>query len=244
MAYVWLRPFNEKFMSNLQNKTAVITGGNSGIGLAAAKRLVEAGAYVYITGRRAAELEKAKKEIGRNVSVVQGDVTNLEDLDRLYATVKAERGGLDILVVNAGYVEMATLATATPEHFDRIFNINVRGVFFTASKALPLLRDGGSIVLVSSGAHLKGLPFYTAYSAAKAAMRSFGRSWAAELKDRRIRVNTLSPGPIETPMIYSQYETPEESAALIEQFRQMVPLGRIGDAAEMASAIYFLASDE
>jgi NAD(P)-dependent dehydrogenase (short-subunit alcohol dehydrogenase family) len=231
-------------MSKLSNKTAVITGGSSGIGLAAAKRLVEEGAYVFITGRRVAELEKAKKEIGRNVSTVQGDVSRLEDLDRLYATVKAERGGIDILVINAGIVEMSTLAEATPEHFDKLFNVNVRGVFFTANKALPLLRDGGSVVLVSSVAALKGFPFYTVYSATKAAMRSFARSWAAELKERRIRVNSLSPGPVETPIIDSQFKTREEGDALRAQFAQMVPMGRIGNADEMAAAIYFLASGE
>lgn len=231
-------------MSKLANKTAVITGGSSGIGLAAAKRLVEEGAYVVITGRRAAELEKARKEIGRNVTAVQGDVSSLEDLDRLYATVKAERGGIDILVINAGIAEMSTLATATVEHFDKIFNVNVRGVFFTAQKALPLLRDGGSVVLVSSIAARKGFPFYTVYSATKAAMRSFTRTWAAELKERRIRVNSLSPGPVETPIIDAQFETKEEGVALRAQFAQMVPMGRIGNADEMASAIYFLASDE
>ncbi|HLZ86566.1 MAG TPA: glucose 1-dehydrogenase [Puia sp.] len=231
-------------MSKLQNKTAVITGGSSGIGLAAAKRLVEEGAYVFITGRRAAELEKAKKEIGRNVSAVQGDVASLADLDRLYATVKAERGGIDILVINAGIVEMSTLAAATPEHFDKIFNVNVRGVFFSANKALPLLRDGGSVVLVSSAVQFKGFPFYGVYAATKAAMRSFTRSWAAELKERRIRVNSLSPGPVETPIIDSQFKTKAEGDAIRAQFAQMVPMGRIGNAEEMAAAIYFLASEE
>jgi NAD(P)-dependent dehydrogenase (short-subunit alcohol dehydrogenase family) len=231
-------------MSKLSNKTAVVTGGSTGIGLAAAKRLVAEGAYVFITGRRKAELEQATKEIGRNVSAVQGDVSNLDDLDRLYATVKAERGSLDILVINAGIGEMQTLATATPEHFDKIFTVNVRGTFFTAQKALPLLREGGSIVLVASIAGIKGMPFFTVYSATKAAMRSFARSWAAELKDRRIRVNALSPGPVDTPIIDAQVKTREEADGLRVQFASMVPMGRIAHADEMAAAINFLASDE
>ena len=231
-------------MGKLSNKTAVITGGGTGIGLAAAKRLVEEGAYVFITGRRAAELEKATKEIGSNVSAVQGDVSKLEDLDRLYATVKAERGGIDILVINAAVAEMHTLETATPEHFDKVFGINVRGAFFTAQKALPLLRDGGSIVLVSSIAAISGFPHYTVYSATKAATQSFARSWAAQLIGRRIRVNSLSPGMVETPIIDAQFKTREEADVLRAQISQTVPMGRLGNAEEIAAAIYFLASDE
>jgi NAD(P)-dependent dehydrogenase (short-subunit alcohol dehydrogenase family) len=231
-------------MSKLKDKIAIITGGSSGIGLAAAQRFVAEGAYVFITGRRQVELDKAKAKIGKNVTTVQGDVASLSDLGRLFATVKKEKGGLDILVVSAGFVEMAPIAAVTPEHFDKTFNINARGAFFTVQKALPLMRDNGSIVLVSSGLHLKGLPFYITYSATKAALRSFARSLAADLKDRHIRVNTLSPGAIDTPIIDGQFKTKEEADGARAMFAQMTPLGRIGRPEEMASAILFLASDE
>ncbi len=231
-------------MSKLKQKIAVITGGSSGIGLAAAKRFVEEGAYVFITGRRQSELEKAKAAIGKNVTTVQGDVASLADLDKLYATVKSEKGALDIVVANAGIVEMVPTAQVTPEHYDKTFNVNARGTFFTVQKALPLLRNGGSVVLVGSGAHRKGIPFYVTYSATKAAMRSFVRSWAADFKDRGIRVNILSPGPVDTPILEGQVQTKEEAKGLKAQFVQMVPLGRLGRAEEMASAILFLASDE
>jgi NAD(P)-dependent dehydrogenase (short-subunit alcohol dehydrogenase family) len=181
-------------MSKLNKKIAVITGGSSGIGLASAKKFVEEGAYVFITGRRQNELDKAKAEIGKNVTTVQGDVTNLDDLDRLYRTVKDEKGAIDIIVASAGFVERVLTQDVTPAHFDKTFATNARGVYFTVQKALPLLRKGGSIVLVSSGLHLKGLPEHGTYAATKAAIRSFARTWAMELKDRGIRVNTLSPG--------------------------------------------------
>ena len=201
-------------MGKLDGKIAVVTGGSSGIGLAAAKAFVDEGAYVFIVGRRQAELDKAKAAIGRNVSTVQVDVAKLVDLDRLYAQVKAEKGGVDIVVASAGFVEIAPMAAVTPEHFDKTFGINARGAFFTVQKAAPLMRDGGAVVLVSSGAHLKGIPMYVTYSATKAALRSFARSMAAELKDRRIRVNTLSPGAIDTPIIDSQFKTKEEADGL------------------------------
>jgi NAD(P)-dependent dehydrogenase (short-subunit alcohol dehydrogenase family) len=231
-------------MSKLNGKIAVITGGSSGIGLAAAKLLVEEGAYVFITGRRAAELEKAKAAIGRNVSTVQGDVASLQDLDRLYAQVKAEKGAVDIIVASAGFVEHQALADATPEHFDKTFNINARGVYFTVAKALPLMNRGGSIVLVSSTLHLKGFPMHGTYSATKAALRSFARTWAAELKDQGIRVNNLSPGAIDTPIIDGQFKTKEEADGARAMFAGITPLGRIGQAEEMAKAILFLASDD
>jgi NAD(P)-dependent dehydrogenase (short-subunit alcohol dehydrogenase family) len=231
-------------MSKLNGKIAVITGGSSGIGLAAAKRFVEEGAYVFITGRRAAELEKAKAAIGRNVSIVQGDVASLEDLDRLYAQVKAEKGAVDIIVASAGFVEHQAIDAATPEHFDKTFGINARGVYFTVAKALPLMTRGGSIVLVSSALHLKGFPMHGTYSATKAALRSFTRTWAAELKDRGIRVNNLSPGAIDTPIIDSQFKTREEADGARDMFAGITPLGRIGQADEMAKAILFLASDD
>jgi NAD(P)-dependent dehydrogenase (short-subunit alcohol dehydrogenase family) len=231
-------------VGKLDRKIALITGGSSGIGLAAAKAFVDEGAYVFIAGRRQSELDKAKAAIGRNVSTVQADVAKLDDLDRLYGQVKAEKGGLDIVVASAGFVEPTTMAAVTPEHFDKTFDINARGVFFTVQKAVPLLRDGGSVVLVSSGVHLKGIPMYVTYAATKAALRSFARSMAAELKDRRIRVNTLSPGAIDTPIIDSQFKTKEEADGLRKMFAQLNPLGRIGRAEEMASAILFLSSDD
>jgi NAD(P)-dependent dehydrogenase (short-subunit alcohol dehydrogenase family) len=231
-------------MSKLNGKTAVITGGSSGIGLAAAKRFVDEGAHVFIMGRRQSELDKAKAEIGRNVSTVQGDVANLDDLDRLYQTVKEEKGGVDIVVASAGFVERVLTQDATPAHFDKTFGINARGVYFTVQKAIPLLRRGGSVVLVSSGLHLKGLPEHATYAATKAAVRSFARSFAMELKDRGIRVNTLSPGAIDTPIIDGQFKSKQEADGARAFFAGFTPLGRIGRPEEMASAILFLASDD
>jgi NAD(P)-dependent dehydrogenase (short-subunit alcohol dehydrogenase family) len=231
-------------MSKLSGKVAVITGGSSGIGLATAARFVNEGAYVYITGRRQSELDKAKAELGKQAHTVRGDVANLDDLDALYAAIAADKRKVDILVANAGFVEFGFLATATPEHFDKTFNINARGVFFTVQKALPLMNDGGSIVLLSSCVHLKGIPQYTVYGATKAAVRSWSRSWAAELKDRKIRVNTLSPGATDTPIIDGQFKTKEEADGARKAFAHIIPLGRMGKADELASAAFFLASDE
>jgi NAD(P)-dependent dehydrogenase (short-subunit alcohol dehydrogenase family) len=231
-------------MSKLNGKVAVITGGSSGIGLAAAKRFVAEGAHVFIMGRRQSELAKAMAEIGNSLSTVQGDVANLGDLDRLYQRVKDEKGAVDIVVANAGFVERVLTHEATPEHFDKTFAINARGVYFTVQKALPLLRKGGSVVLVSSGLHLKGLPEHGTYAATKAAVRSFARTWAMELKDRGIRVNTLSPGAVDTPIIDGQFKTKEEADSARAFFSSITPLGRIGRPEEMASAILFLASDD
>ena len=231
-------------MSKLQGKIAVVTGGNSGVGLATAKRFVEEGAYVFITGRRQAELDKAVKEIGRNVTAVQGDVTNLDDLDRLYATVKETKGVIDVLFANAGFVELKTIDQISPAHFDKTFDINTKGLLFTVQKALPLMRQGGSTILVSSIANSKAMPSYTAYSASKAAIRSFARTWTLELKDRGIRVNTLSPGPVDTPIIDLQFATKAETDKLRETFAQAIPLGRLGRPEELASAALFLASDD
>ena len=228
----------------LENKIAVITGGSSGIGLAAAQRFVEEGAHVFIMGRRQAALDKAKAKIGGNVTAVQGDVADLADLDRLYETVSKEKGALDIVVASAGFVERRLTEAATPEHFDKTFNVNARGTYFTVQKALPLVRRGGAIVLVSSTVHLKGLPEHSTYAATKAAIRSFARSWAAELKERGIRANTVSPGAIDTPIIDGQFKTRAEAEVARASFLQMTPLGRIGRAEEMAAAILFLASDE
>lgn len=231
-------------MSKLKGKVAVITGGSSGIGLATAKTYVEEGAHVFIVGRRQSELDKAKAEIGRNVTAVQADVASLADLDRLFGVVKDQKGVVDILVASAGLVEQVPLEKVTPEHFDRTFNLNVRGLLFTVQKALPLMTRGGSIVLVSSGAHLKGIPAHTAYSATKAALRSFARTWAMELKDRGIRVNTLSPGAIETPMLNGQFAMKEQTDAMKAMYAAMTPLGRIGRAEEIAAAALFLGSDD
>jgi NAD(P)-dependent dehydrogenase (short-subunit alcohol dehydrogenase family) len=231
-------------MSKLEGKIAVITGGSSGIGLAAAKKFVEEGAYVFIVGRRQSELERARAAIGRNVTAVQADVANLDDLDRLYSVVKDKKGAVDIVVASAGFVERKLTVDATPAHFDKTFGINARGVYFTVQKALPLLRKGGSVVLVSSGLHLKGLPEHGTYAATKAALRSFARTWAMELKDRGIRVNTLSPGAIDTPIIDGQFKSKEEADGARAFFSSITPLGRIGRPEEMASAVLYLASDD
>jgi NAD(P)-dependent dehydrogenase (short-subunit alcohol dehydrogenase family) len=231
-------------MSRLQDKVAVITGGSSGIGLATAQRFVEEGAHVYITGRRQSELDKAVALIGRNVTAVQGDVRSLEDLDRLYAQVAAEKGKIDILVANSGFVEHQRLGEITTDHFDKTFGINARGLLFTVQKALPLIRDGGSIIVVSSIAAFMGFPAHSTYSATKAAVRSFVRTWTAELKDRRIRVNAISPGPVDTPIIDSQAATKEGADQIRANFINVIPLGRMGRADELANAALFLASDE
>jgi NAD(P)-dependent dehydrogenase (short-subunit alcohol dehydrogenase family) len=231
-------------MSKLNGKIAVITGGSSGIGLAAAKKFVEEGAFVFIMGRRQSELDKARAVIGKNVATVQGDVANLADLDRLYRTVREQKGAVDIVVASAGFVERVLTQDATIEHFDKTFGINARGVYFTVQKALPLMRKGGSVVLVSSGLHLKGLPEHGVYAATKAAVRSFARTWAMEWKDRGIRVNTLSPGAIDTPIIDGQFRTREEADSARAFFAGITPLGRVGRPEEMAAAILFLASDD
>jgi NAD(P)-dependent dehydrogenase (short-subunit alcohol dehydrogenase family) len=226
----------------LSGKIAVITGGSSGIGLATAKRFVEEGAYVFITGRRQAELDKAVAEIGRNVTGVQGDVSNLDDLDRLYKEVETKKGKLDVLFANAGIAEPVPTPDVTPEHYDRTFDINTRGVFFAVHKALPLMKDGGSIIVNGSGAWQKGIPMYAAYAATKAALRSFVRTWTAEFAGKGIRANVISPGPVETPILEGQFG--ENTDAVKERFKAMVPMGRIGKPEEIASAAVFLASEE
>ncbi|MGY2491321.1 SDR family NAD(P)-dependent oxidoreductase [Cupriavidus sp. CP313] len=231
-------------MDRLLNKTAVITGGNSGIGLATAKRFVAEGAYVFIVGRRQEELERAAAEIGRNVTAVKADVTKLEDLDRLYAIVREKRGSIDVLFANSGAIEQKTLEEITPEHYDRTFDVNVRGLIFTVQKALPLLRDGGSVILTSSVAGVLGLQAHDTYSAAKAAVRSLARTWTTELKGRGIRVNAVSPGAIDTPIIENQVSTQEEADELRAKFAAATPLGRVGRPEELAAAVLFLASDD
>src|SRR5258705_12413694 len=186
-------------MNRLEGKVALITGGNSGIGLATAKQFVHEGAYVFITGRRDHELARAVKEVGRNVTGVRGDVSKLDDLDRLFAQIKREKGKLDIVFANAGVARFAPLGKITEELYDSIFNINVKGLLFTVQNALPLLPDGASIILNASIVASKGLSMNSVYSATKAAIRSFARTWTTDLKDRRIRVNAVSPGSIDTP---------------------------------------------
>jgi NAD(P)-dependent dehydrogenase (short-subunit alcohol dehydrogenase family) len=228
----------------LNGKTALITGGNSGIGLATAQRLAAEGAYVFITGRRQSELDAAVKLIGKNVTAVQGDVANLSDLDRLYATVKQQKGRIDILFANAGLGEFAPLGSITEAHYDKTFDVNVKGVLFTVQKALPLLVDGASVILNASIVSIKGMPAFSVYSATKAALRSFARSWTVDLKDRKIRVNVVSPGPIETPAIDRLGQTVGDSAQLKAGLISGVPMGRMGTSDEIAKAVSFLASDD
>lgn len=215
-------------MLRLKGKVAVITGGNSGIGLATAKLFVEEGAHVFIFGRRQEELDKAVREIGRNVTAVQGDVTNLADLDRLYAKVTQDKGRIDVLVAGAGFVEHQRLGEITEAHFDKTFDLNARGLLFTVQKALPLIQKEGSIILIGSIAAFMGFPAHTTYSGTKAAVRSYARTWTVELKDRGIRVNTISPGPIDTPIIDSQSPTKEGADKIRENFINIIPLGRHG----------------
>lgn len=231
-------------MDRLKGKVAVITGGNSGIGLATAKRFVDEGASVFIFGRRQSELDQAVALIGGDITAVQGDASELADLDRLYATVEHAKGKFDVLFANAGMIEHSSIDQLTPEHFDKTFDLNVRGLAFTVQKALPLMRDGGSIILTGSIAGVKGLPSHGAYSASKAAVRSFARTWTMDLKHRGIRVNTISPGAIDTPMMDSQASTPEEAAAFRIQYAQATPLGRLGRPEEIAAAALFLASED
>jgi NAD(P)-dependent dehydrogenase (short-subunit alcohol dehydrogenase family) len=231
-------------MGKLNGKIALVTGGNSGIGRATAKAFVEEGAYVFITGRREKELSAALKQIGKNVTAVQGDVSNLADLDRLFAQIKKEKGKLDIVFANAGVAKYAPLGKITEEFYNSIFNINVKGLLFTVQKALPLLRDGGSVILNASIVASKGLSSNSVYSATKAAVRSFARTWTTDLKARRIRVNAVSPGPIDTPglnELLASSETGEERKKMIPN---TVPLGRLGTPDEIAKAVVFLASDD
>jgi NAD(P)-dependent dehydrogenase (short-subunit alcohol dehydrogenase family) len=229
----------------LAGKIAVVTGGSSGIGLAAAKRLVEEGAQVVITGRREKELKEAAAFIKSNVTTVVGDVSRLDDLDRLYAVVKEKHGHLDILFANAGAGTIAPLEVATEAHFDQTFDVNVKGVFFTVQKALPLFKDGGSIILTSSVSNVLGLPGFSAYAASKAAVRNFARAWTMELKDRGIRVNSMSPGPIDTPALATTTGlTAEQAQEAAAQFAAQIPMGRRGLPQETAAAVVFLASDE
>jgi len=234
----------EKKMGKLDGKIALITGGNSGIGLATAKQFVNEGAYVFLTGRRELELAAAVKEIGSKVTGVQGDVSNLGDLDRLFAQIKREKGKLDIVFANAGVVKYAPFGTITEELYDSLFNINVKGLLFTVQKALPLLADGASIILNASVVASKGLPANSVYAATKAAVRSFARTWTTDLKDRRIRVNAVSPGATDTPGLNDLLASSEAGLQRLKMLSSTVPLGRLGTPDEVAKAVLFLASDD
>ena len=235
---------NGKNVGKLEGKIALITGGNSGIGLATAKQFVNEGACVFITGRREPELTAAVKEIGKNVTAVQGDVSNLGDLDRLFAQIKKEKSKLDIVFANAGVAKYAPFGKITEELYDSIFNINVKGLLFTVQKALPLLPDGASIILNASIVASKGLSSNSVYSATKAAVRSFARTWTTDLKDRRIRVNAVSPGPIETPGLHDLVASTGAAEERMKTISSSVPLGRLGTPDEIAKAVVFLASDD
>jgi NAD(P)-dependent dehydrogenase (short-subunit alcohol dehydrogenase family) len=228
----------------LEGKIALVTGGNSGIGLATAKRFVAEGAKVIITGRRRENLDAAVKEIGADATAIQADATRLEDIERVVAEIKKQYGRIDVLFVNAGGGEFATIDQVTEEHFDKTFNTNVKGLFFTVQKALPLIPAGGTIVLNASVVSIKGMAAFGVYSATKAAVRSFARTWTSELKDRQIRVNVVSPGPIDTPAVDGLVQDAEQAKQLKAALVSQVPLGRIGTPDEIAKATVFLASDD
>jgi NAD(P)-dependent dehydrogenase (short-subunit alcohol dehydrogenase family) len=226
-------------MGKLEGKVAVITGGSSGMALASAKLFVEEGAYVFITGRKQEQLDEVAKLIGRNVTGVRGDAANLDDLDRLFDTVKREKGKIDVLFASAGKGEAVLLGEITEQHFDAAFGLNTRGTLFTVQKALPLLNDGASIIMTGSNASVKGFPGWGVYAASKAALRSFARTWLNELKGRKIRVNLLVPGAITTPM---QEEVLTKEAK--EMFEALIPRGKMGQSEEVATVALFLASDD
>ncbi|MDZ8065233.1 MAG: glucose 1-dehydrogenase [Nostoc sp. DedQUE08] len=231
-------------MKKLEGKIALVTGGNSGIGLATAKQFVAEGAYVYITGRRQAELDAAVEAIGKNVTAVQSDVSNLADLDRLFATIKQEQGHLDIIFANAGGGQIAPLGAITEEHFDKTFNVNVKGLLFTVQKALPLLPEGASIILNASITSIKGTPAFSVYSATKAAVRSFARNWILDLRERKIRVNAISPGVVPTPGYDHLGLNDQQLQEFVDSQASTIPLGRVGTPDEIAKAVVFLASDD
>jgi NAD(P)-dependent dehydrogenase (short-subunit alcohol dehydrogenase family) len=231
-------------MKKLEGKIALVTGGNSGIGLATAKQFVAEGAYVYITGRRQVQLDAAVEAIGKNVTAVQSDVSNLADLDRLFATIKQEQGHLDIIFANAGGGQIAPLGAITEEHFDKTFNVNVKGLLFTVQKALPLLPEGASIILNASTASIKGTPAFSVYSATKAAVRSFARNWTLDLRERKIRVNAISPGVVPTPGYDHLGLNDQQLQEFVDSQASAIPLGRVGKPDEIAKAVVFLASDD
>lgn len=229
---------------SLEGRFALVTGGSTGIGLASATRLAEAGAKVFITGRRPAELDAARQSIGAAAIAIQADMSDLAQIDALYEKIRAEAGRLDIIFANAGGGNMASLGSITEEDFDRTFATNVKGVLFTVQKGLPLMRNSGSIILTGSTAGSKGTPAFSVYSATKAAIRNLARSWMLDLKDTGIRINVVSPGPIDTPGLRGLGANEEERAAMAGAFAGATPLGRVGRAEEVAAAVHFLASDE
>ena len=231
-------------MGRLEGKTAVVTGGASGIGLAAAKRFVADGAFVYIFGRRQDALDTALADLGQNARGVRGDITDPTDLDRLFEAVKDGKGGIDVLLANAGVGEFAPLGEITPEHYAWTFDINVKGTLFTVQKALPLLKSGASVILTGSTVGVMGTEAMSVYSASKAAVRNFARSWALDLKGTGIRVNVLSPGATETEKLKDIFESTGMEDAIVAGFRENTPLGRLGDPAETAAVAAFLASDD
>jgi NAD(P)-dependent dehydrogenase (short-subunit alcohol dehydrogenase family) len=231
-------------MGKLEGKIALITGGNSGIGLATARRFVDEGAYVFITGRREAELNAAVKDIGKNIKALKGDVSHLGDLDRILSVINQDKGRLDIVFANAGVAKYAALGAITEEFYDFHFNINVKGMLFTVQKALPLIPDGGSIILTSSIVGSKGLGMNSVYAATKAVARSFARTWATDLKQRHIRVNAISPGSIDTPGLDGLLASAPAGEERRKVIYAVTPLGRLGTADEIATAVVFLASDD
>ena len=228
----------------LSGKIALVTGGSSGIGLATAKRFASEGAHVFITGRRKAELDAAAKELGGNATAVRSDVANLADLDRLFDTIKQQKGRLDVLFANAGGGGLVPLGQITEEHFDKTFDTNVRGLLFTVQKALPLMQPGSSIILNASTTSIKGTPAFSVYSATKAAVRSFARNWTLDLKERKIRVNAVSPGVVPTPGYDLIGLTKEQVQGFVDSMAAAIPLGRVGVPDEIAKAVVFLASDD
>ncbi len=225
-------------MGKLDGKVAVITGGSSGMALAGAKLFVEEGAHVFISGRRQEALDEAVKLIGRNVTGVQADSANLDELDRLFDAVRREKGAVDVLWTSAGTGEERKLGEITEQHFDATFGLNARGTLFTVQKALPLFNDGGSIFMTGSIASVKGFPFWSVYAASKAVLHAYARGWLSELKDRRIRVNVLTPGQVATPI---QQQLFDETKA---QFEALIPRGKMGSPEEIATVALFLASDD
>jgi NAD(P)-dependent dehydrogenase (short-subunit alcohol dehydrogenase family) len=231
-------------MPRLQDKVAVISGGDSGIGLAIARRFVKEGARLFIFGHRREALDEAVQVIGGNATAIQADATRIEDLDRVADTVGSAEGKVDVVVSSAGLVEQVPLPEITPDHYDRTFALNARAPLFLVQKMLPMMGSGGSIILVSSAMHYMGLPNHSTYAATKAALRSYARTWAAEFSDSGIRANTLSPGVVDTPMLDSQASTPEEAAAIREGYTDITPMERLARPEELANAALFLASDE
>lgn len=230
--------------NKLEGKVALVTGGSSGIGLATAKALIEEGAFVFITGRRQTQLDVAARSLGSQVRPVRADASKPADLDALYERIQQEKNRLDVLFVNAGSGSFAPIGQITEEQFDETFKINVKGVLFTVQKALPLIPNGGTIILNASIVSVQGNPNFSVYSASKAAVRSFARGWTSDLKDRGIRVNAVSPGPIDTPGLRGLAQTEEQKNILYERLASNVPLGRLGKPEEVAKAAVFLASDD